>query len=61
MTSSEFVSFAATVSRSGRSWDDASEAFPGRPRWEQPSELEASVTSPPDMKDSDLAGCGAEQ
>ncbi len=44
MTSSEFVSHAAIVSRDITSWDGATDAFPGRPRWE-PAEDKAIVSS----------------
>jgi hypothetical protein len=47
MTSSEFVSFAAHVSRHVRSWDEASAEFPGRPRWEGPDEVEMSAARIP--------------
>jgi hypothetical protein len=47
MTSTEFVAFATSVSHHTHSWDDASEAFPGRARWEAPSELEATSSSEP--------------
>lgn len=44
MSSSEFVSFATKVWRRNKSWDDAPDAFPGRPRWDALSELELGVT-----------------
>jgi hypothetical protein len=47
MTSSEFVSFAETIARDTASWDDASDVFPGRPRWET-VELETSIASSED-------------
>lgn len=42
MTSSEFISFVTHVSRRVGSWDEATTAFPGPPRWEGTKESETS-------------------
>jgi hypothetical protein len=50
MTSSEFVSSAVYASREARSWDDASNAFPGRARWDVPADSEVCASSAPDSE-----------